>query len=394
MIRHTARSLFVAVLASATLGPPAVACRGDINGDGVCDMSDLAQLLGFYGMETGAFYEHGNLDADGDVDLDDLAALLGAYGTSCPQIGDLVVVPASEFQMGDPWAESNADQLPVHAVYLDTFQIDAFLVTNQQYADALNWALAQGGLVEVTDNRVCQFGAGVDCIFCETTDSSDESRIVWNGVLFSVRPDKGDHPIAMLTRFGAAAFCNWRSMMEGREPCFDAVDWSCDFTRNGYRLPTEAEWEKAAAWDPVLQRHYRYGIHTDGCGYNCLAGRWANFRGSGDPYESDPTPRTTPVGYYNGITHNGYRTLNSESYYGCYDMCGNLSEWVIDRYSETYYSESPYANPAGPSVGDSYVWRGGSWFNARLFCSSAYRGFSLPQERWCYLSFRCVLGSP
>ena len=393
MICQTLRLLITVALASAALCPPADACRGDINGDGVCDLSDLAQLLGFYGMETDAYYEQGNLDADGDVDLDDLATLLAAYGAECPQIGDLVVVPAGEFQMGDPWAESNPDQLPEHTVYLDTFRIDAFLITNQQYADALNWAMEQGGLIEVTDYRVCQYGAGADCIFCETTDSSDESRIVWNGVMFSATPEKGDHPIAMLTRFGAAAFCNWRSAMEGRELCFDTADWSCDFARNGYRLPTEAEWEKAAAWDPILQRHFRYGIHTDGCGYGCLAGRWANFAGSGDPYAAGATPDTTPVGYYNGITHDGYRTLNGESYYGCYDMCGNLSEWVIDRYSETYYSESPYANPTGPTVGDSFVWRGGSWRDSRAICSSAYRGFSLPDARWCYICFRCVLGT-
>ena len=65
----------------------------------------------------------------------------------------------------------------------------------------------------------------------------------------------------------------------------------------------EAEWEKAAAWNPVQQRHFRFGEHTDGCGYHCLEGSLANCVNSGDPFDSAPFSTTTPVGYSNGELH-------------------------------------------------------------------------------------------
>lgn len=195
--------------------------------------------------------------------------------------------------------------------------------------------------------------------------------------------------------YGSVAYCNWRSSQHGRTPCFDLRTWTCNFGVNGYRLPTEAEWEKAAGWDPAQQRHFRFGEHTDGCGANCLDGQRANYLGSGDPYESGDYPRTTAVGYYDGSNHGGtYQTQDAQSYYGCYDMSGNVHEWCHDWYSYSYYSSSPGSNPTGPASGMWRVIRGGTWDHTSLYCRSAKRYLNTPSVCSDSVGFRCASGTP
>ena len=250
-------------------------------------------------------------------------------------LSELVVVPGGTFQMGDPWGEGDPDELPVHAVTLDFYQIDRYEVTNLQYAAALNWAYAQGGLIEVT-NGVVSGTPGAEP-YCSTTLApagaphyGNFSRITWSDDTFGVVAGKGNHPVAVVSWYGAVAFCNWRSAMEGRPLCYDLSTWTCNFDAPGYRLPTEAEWEMAAAWDLCCrQRHYRFGEHSDGCGFNCLDGERANYGNSGDPYESGAQPWTAPVGFYDGALHakgdfgwpgsqQTYQTQDAASYFGAY----------------------------------------------------------------------------
>ena len=211
--------------------------------------------------------------------------------------------------------------------------------------------------------------------------------------------------MAMVTWYGAAAYCNWRSAMAGKPLCYDLSSWTCDFGVAGYRLPTEAEWEKAAGWDPLLPYHFRFGEHTDGCGYNCLDGQRANYRSSGDPYEVSPSPYTTPVGFYNGELHykadfgwpgsqTSYQTQNAQSYYGCYDMSGNVWEWCYDWYLGTYYSSSPPSNPTGPGSSMYRVMRGGVWYHDPNLCRSADRFWTSPDARSNGYGFRCAVGTP
>ena len=168
-----------------------------------------------------------------------------------------------------------------------------------------------------------------------------------------------------------------------------------------YRLPTEAQWEKAAGWDPDQQRHYRFGEHSDGCGYNCLDGQRANYLSSGDPYDSGPSPETAPAGFYNGALHSkddfnwpssvtSYQTQDAQSYYGAYDMCGNVSEWCYDWYSATYYESSPDTDPTGPTSGTWRVLRGGGWLTGLHYGRSAYRGLATPPYRREHIGFRTV----
>ena len=320
------------------------------------------------------------------------------------QAQEMVFVPGGEFEMGDSFDEGFSRELPVHTVYLSPYYIDTYEVTNQQYADGLNWAWGQGDLITVTSGVVYKYGSGTSYASCDTTTSSSYSRIIWNGSTFGVTAGKETHPMVEVNWCGAVAYCNWRSAMEGKPLCYDLSTWACNFGVAGYRLPTEAEWEKAAGWDPVQQRHFRFGEHTDGCGYDCLDGQRANYAGSGDPFEAGDYPWTTPKGFYSGALHykvdfgwpeneTSYQTQDAQSYYGCYDMSGNVWEWCYDWHSGTYYSSSPGSNPTGPASGTYRVLRGGGWNGFPSNCRSACRYRSSPGNRYSYHGLRCASGT-
>jgi len=196
---------------------------------------------------------------------------------------EMVFVPAGEFIMGG--ADPNEPiAYPRHAVYLDAFWIDRMEVTNAQY-------------LRCVQANVCE----------PTIDPSFEDLT------------KADHPVIEVTWYDAQNYCEW-------------VD---------RRLPTEAEWEKAARG--VDERIYPWGNDPP----DCTKAQFENC-GSG----------TAPVG----------SKPRGASPYGVLDMAGNVAEWVADWYGLNYYSESPYRNPQGPSSGDSRVMngdtrllRGGAW---------------------------------
>jgi len=295
----------------------------------------------------------------------------------------MALIPAGEFEMGchPSSIPCPAFELPLHLVYLGAFFIDVYAVTNQSYAEALNWAWSQGGLIQVTDGVVHKDG-DTSTVYCDTTISSAYSGITWNGSTFGVVAGKEDHPMLMVTWYGAAAYSNWRSGMEGRSPSYDTTTWECDFDADGYRLPTEAEWECAARGGEYAPYYaYPWGNSIDGSN--------ANYWDSGDPYETGPYPWTTPVGYFDGAqTPPGVDMANG---YGLYDMAGNVWEWCNDWYSDTYYESSPYSDPRGPESGTTRAQRGGSWYvdDSQLRCS--YRLGILPFYRNATIGFRLAL---
>jgi len=272
----------------------------------------------------------------------------------------MALIPSGEFQMGDNLDQMSTAQ-PVHNVQVDAFYMDINLVSGSLWLDVRNWAVSRG-----------------------YTDLAWGTSYAYN------------HPIVSVTWYDVVKFCNARSERDGLTPVYytDAfqttvyrtgslnISNACvNWAANGYRLPTEAEWEKAARGG-VLGQRYPWG--------NSITGANANYSGSGDPFEGN-SPATTPCGYYNGSqTPAGPDMANG---YGLYDMAGNVWEWCWDWYSSTYYAlDEAKTNPQGPLTGSSRLLRGGAWdvSSANLRC--AFRDFYYPDFADNFCGFRCVRG--
>ena len=310
-------------------------------------------------------------------------ALAVGLGTSVAvaQPQGMVLIPGGAFQMGDHFSEGDPNELPVHAIRLDSFYMDIHEVTNRQYAGALNRALGQG-LIHVASGFVR--GHGSSAVYCDTTTSSSLSQVTWEGGKFGVIAGKENHPMVRVSWYGAVVYANWRSTWEGRQPCYDLSTWECNFDANGYRLPTEAEWEYAARGgehDP----HYRYPWG------NSIDGSNANYWDSGDPYETGAYPWTAPVGYYDGRqTPPGTGMANG---HGLYDMAGNVWEWCNDWYAAEYYLTAPRDNAYGADHGPRRVRRGGSWYERERVLRCACRSGINPGHRVLSGGFRLAMNS-
>ncbi|GMU26296.1 MAG: hypothetical protein AMXMBFR16_12010 [Candidatus Uhrbacteria bacterium] len=300
----------------------------------------------------------------------------------------MAIIPAGTFQMGDTFNEGSTNERPVHSVYISAFYMDTYQVTNQQYAEALNWARNQSNLITITSGVVYRYNNGTSYPYCNTTTSSTYSRITWNGSTFGVTAGKENHPMVMVSWYGSAAYGNWRSGMQGRTPCYNTSTWACNFAASGYRLPTEAEWEKAARGGAAGHRFPWSDTDT-------IQHARANYYSSASyAYDTSPTRGYHPVfntGKYPYTSSVGYFAPND---YGLYDMAGNVWEWCNDRYSASYYSTSPSTNPTGPSSGSYPVLRGGYWANVADSCRAAYRANSSPGVCNDGVGFRCAVGTP
>ena len=216
---------------------------------------------------------------------------------------EMIPIPAGEFVMGSNKGEN--DDKPAHTVHLDAYEIGKYPVTVAQYRK-----------------------------FCTATgrEMPDAPDWAW----------ENDHPMVYVTWFDAEAYCRWA----------------------GGRLPTEAEWEKAARGTDG--RTYPWGDTWD---KNKCANRQLGLTS------------TVRVGSYPA----------GASPYGCMDMAGNVWEWCADWYDEDYYKTSPSGNPEGPSSGDSRVLRGGCWgyFDVRYGGRCFYRyGIIDPGSYWYSAGFR------
>jgi sulfatase modifying factor 1 len=300
----------------------------------------------------------------------DLAADVNATGTGGGDVapGEMVSVAAGSFEMGDPWNDGGSGERPVHTVRLSAYEIGKYEVTNQEYADMLNWASARGYLTTASSSAASAYGRkllDVGNPYCQITYSDGR---------FDVESRDGhsmaEHPVVEVSWFGAAAYCNWLSESQGLQPCYDTSTWACDFSKNGYHLPTEAQWERAAAWNGSI--HSRYGN-----GSNTLGPSNATYYSS-NPLGLSTYPYTSPVGYHNGAS----------SPAGCYDMSGNVWEWCHDWYGGRYYGGSPGTDPEGPGSGARRVRRGGSWDFYAYNCRSAFRYYGGPGNSYDAVGFR------
>jgi formylglycine-generating enzyme required for sulfatase activity len=244
--------------------------------------------------------------------------------------------------MGDTRGEGFSDELPTHSVTLNSFYIGKYEVTQAEYAQYM-----QPGNSWSSD-----FGIG------------------------------DDYPAYYVSWYAIIKYCNLRSMAEGLTPVYsisgstDPANWGnvptsdnstwnaaiCNWNANGYRLPTEAEWEYAAR-GATNTPDYLYSGSDD---INAVA--W--YAGNTSPNGSEPVGTKSP----NGL--------------GIYDMTGNLWEWCWDWYSSSYYSSSPSSNPTGPASGSFRRDRGGSWYNGFSSCRVAYRYSLYPKDGSCAVGFR------
>ena len=222
--------------------------------------------------------------------------------------------------MGD---ENEVDANP-HEVVLSSFYMDKYLVTQEEY------------------RRVME---------------KNPSR--W-------KADK--NPVEQVRWSDAVKYCNARSRLEKLKPCYDLQTWRCNFDANGYRLPTEAEWE-----------------------YACRAGTKTDYFFGNNPsklddyawFKENSGGKPRPVG------------RKPPNPWGLYDMYGNVWQWCNDFYKVDYYQESPEENPKGPRAGETKVVRGGAWKFSADSCRSGYRYNEAPgYADVCFgydiYGFRCV----
>ena len=190
-------------------------------------------------------------------------------------------------------------------------------------------------------------------------------RIDYSGGDLVVQSGYGDHPMVEVTWYGAVAFAYYLNELEGREQTYSLDDWSVDYAKAGYRLPTEAEWEYAAkGGDQSKGYKYAGSDNVDQVGW----------------YSSNSGWNTHPVGQ------------KEDNELGLYDMSGNVWEWCWDWYGS--YSSGSQTNPTGPSSGSYRVRRGGSWYDYAGRLRSAYRLYYSPGNSYSLLGFRLVVRTP
>jgi len=225
----------------------------------------------------------------------------------------MALIPAGEFSMGSDYMGLGY----IHSVYIDAFYMDIYEVTNAQY----------GKFMDATGHSAPDYWYDSDL-------------------------NAPDQPVVGVSWYDAVAYAEWA----------------------GKRLPTEAEWERAARGGLVGKR-YPWGDEAPDADGVYKANYTNPWNGATDGYRY-----TAPVGRF---PPNGY---------GLYDMAGNAWEWCADWYDPKYYADSPYKNPLGPDSGSYRTIRGGSWCNAAYALRVANRSIGDPSHTYYGIGFGCGIG--
>ncbi|HSH02775.1 MAG TPA: formylglycine-generating enzyme family protein [Anaerolineae bacterium] len=260
---------------------------------------------------------------------------------------DTVFIPAGTFMMGN--AAGHSDEQPVHEVYLDDFSLGKTEVTNEMFA----------AFVAATGYQTTAEQRGSAFVFADAT------WVVVPDAYWAAPtgPDSNieglaNYPVIHISWYDAHAYCQWV----------------------GGRLPTEAEWEKAARGPESFL--YPWGNQFDGHNLNYCDAQ-CNTTWS-DTTIDDGYPQIAPVGHYPA----------GASPYGALDMAGNVWEWVADWYDSQYYDHSPPDNPLGPPTANYKILRGGAWDDQPAYTRTTFRDWSAPTNANATTSFRCAIPTP
>jgi sulfatase modifying factor 1 len=276
----------------------------------------------------------------------------------------MALVPAGSFTMGncmDP-NEGWSGELPLHTVYVSAFYMDKYDVTKALWQTVYNWATNHGYSFDYA-------GSG----------------------------KAANHPVQTIDWYDMVKWCNARSEMEGKIPAYYTsaaqtvvyrsgdldISNSCVNWNAGYRLPTEAEWEKAARggasgqrfpWgNTISESQANYYAYPTGYSYDL-----GPYTGYNTNFDTGNYPYTSPVNYF---APNGY---------GLYDMAGNVFQWCWDWYGS--YGSGSQSDPRGPTVVSYRVLRGGIWHDVAVYSRCADRYYFNPDYADYYIGFRCVRG--
>jgi formylglycine-generating enzyme required for sulfatase activity len=278
-------------------------------------------------------------------------------------VGDLppagmVLIPAGSFTMGDT-LDGETDARPTN-VSVSAFYMDTNLVSYSQWQAVYDWATNAG-------YGFANAGAG----------------------------NATDNPVQTVDWYDCMKWCNARSHEAGLTPVYytdtgmtevytngENANVFAHWTANGYRLPTEAEWEKAARgglsgqrfpWGDTISESQANYFSTNSFAYDL------GPEGYNTNFDTGSFPYTSPVAYF------------APNDYGLHDMAGNVFEWCWDWYG-TPYGQPAKTNPTGTGSGIYRVFRGGAWNFLPVSLRTAYRGWNVPQFAYYVVGFRCVRG--
>ena len=290
-------------------------------------------------------------------------ALLLVFASACGSVGgmiEMVKIPAGTFTMGQTDMGQDGFAAPTHQVTLSAFSISKYLITQEQYAAVMGANPSRFTLAEAP---------------LTTGETSAQKR-----------------PVEHITWFDAAAFCNTLSELEGRTPAYTitgitrhedgsitAATVTMNRKKNGYRLPTEAEWEYACRAGTTEDYSFANPADIDNYAWYFDNSRDDAIRVLFPPFRNSAR-KTHQVG------------LKQANPWGLFDMHGNVWEWVWDRWEE--YTDTPKTNPEGPAEGAYRVYRGGGWLNEASALRSAIRGANEPLRRDGNIGFRVVRTAP
>jgi len=274
----------------------------------------------------------------------------------------MIPIRVKSFVMGSPEGVGDGDEHPEHTGGLD----EIFLQLERELERELVGDEHPEHTVTLTQDFYLADAEVTNAQFAKFTKETNYKN--------EASTEPADHPVVNVSWYDAVRFCNWLSEREKRTKCYTGSGDSitCDFQADGYRLPTEAEWEYACRAGTTAK--FSFGNHE------AELHKYGNYNGTKDGYE-----KTAPV---RSFEPNPWKL---------YDMHGNVWEWCWDwgdyNYYQTLSQDKPTVDPQGPSTGDYRVLRGGSWNYSASNCRAANRSRVWSRSRNSLCGFRVAAGA-